>query len=161
MRNFVLFVLLLFVVSAWEILASPVISLAGIKPSLALIVLVYLSVYRGSFPALLFGFFWGIISDSASPELLGWNALIYVMIGYAIGFTKTHFDLGNLFAQLLLIFTAVFIHNTLYFLFFNFSEAGRILYIIGRFSLTSALYSTLLAGILFYILRRGSEKARI
>jgi len=158
MRHILIITVALFVVTAWDIALSPLISIAGLKPNLAIIFLVYLSLFQGNYPALFFAFFWGIIADSGSPEALGWSALIYIAIAFVITFIRTHFNWSNLTTQLIIVGIAVIFHDILYFLIFNLGEPGNILFITIRYTLPSALYTTALGtGLYFWLGVRASK----
>jgi rod shape-determining protein MreD len=160
MKNLILVIILLFFVSGWEILISPAISIFEIAPELPVIILVFLGLYYGFYSMLLFGFLWGIISSALSPEIMGWNALIMVVIGYGINFIRTHFNWDSTFNQIAVTFFAVLVHDILYFPVSNFGEAGRILIIAGRYSLPTAVYSTIFAGLIYFLFGRHTSRAR-
>lgn len=63
------------------------IALAGIKPDLALIVLVFAAVRRGSMTAQVGGFLSGLLEDVLSLAPLGFNALLRTMMGFFYGLT--------------------------------------------------------------------------
>lgn len=158
MKNTLLIIILLFALSVWEILIAPATRIFGVTPNIPVVILVFIGLYRGQIPAVVFAFLWGIIADSPSPEILGWNGLILILIGAGIGFFRTHFNWDNIGSQILLAFFAVFIHSILYFLVANISDSGRVLYIMWRYSLTSAIYSAVAAFILSFLLRSAGAK---
>jgi rod shape-determining protein MreD len=99
-----------------------------------------------------FAFFWGIIADSGSPEALGWNAMIYVVIAFIITFVRTHFDWSNLTTQMIILGFALLFHDILYFLIFNLSGQGSLFFVTIRYTLPSALYTIALgAGLYFWL----------
>ncbi|MBD3169609.1 MAG: rod shape-determining protein MreD [candidate division Zixibacteria bacterium] len=158
MKNTLLIIVLLFALSVWEILISPAVRIFGVTPNLPVVILVFLGLFRGQTPAVIFAFLWGIIADSPSPEILGWNGLILILIGAGIGFFRTHFNWDNIGSQILLAFFAVFVHSTLYFLVTNIGDPGRVLYIMWRYSLASAVYSAAAAFVLSFLLQTAGAK---
>ena len=63
------------------------VALMGVKPDLALIVLVFVAVRRGSMSAQVPGFLSGLLQDVLSLAPLGFNALLRTMIGFFYGLT--------------------------------------------------------------------------
>lgn len=63
------------------------VALAGVKPDLALIVLVFAAVRRGSMTAQVGGFFSGLLEDILSLAPLGFNALLRTLLGFFYGLT--------------------------------------------------------------------------
>lgn len=69
-------------------IASNLLSVGGITPDLLLLVIVALALHKGQFPAILFGFFSGLLFDIVSTDVLGSNALVKLVAGYVAGFFR-------------------------------------------------------------------------
>jgi rod shape-determining protein MreD len=63
-------------------------SIAGVKPDLAMIILIFTSYRRGRFIGELGGFFGGLIEDFVSLTPLGFHAVIKTFIGFLCGLTQ-------------------------------------------------------------------------
>ena len=71
----------------------PHLALASIKPNLMLIVTAAYGFMRGPKEGMLIGFFSGLIIDIQFGNILGFYALIYLLIGYVNGlFEQMYFD---------------------------------------------------------------------
>jgi len=63
------------------------VALRGVKPDLALIVLVFVAVRRGSMAAQVSGFLSGLLEDVLSLSPLGFHALLRTVLGFCYGLT--------------------------------------------------------------------------
>ncbi|PJA26986.1 MAG: rod shape-determining protein MreD [candidate division Zixibacteria bacterium CG_4_9_14_3_um_filter_46_8] len=150
MRDFASIVIWLFVASFWEVVVAPLVSIYGVKPDIGMIIVIYMALFNRNPVALIFGFFWGVVVDSMVPGNLGWSALLYLLVGYGIGHISTRFHWGTFAAQILLVFGAVAFYQTGHFVVLNFDEPNTFVFHFVRYGLTTALYSTLIWGLLRY-----------
>ncbi len=74
------------------------IALKGVVPDLALIVLVFTAVRRGSMTAQLSGFAGGLVEDLLSLSPLGFHAFFRTVVGFFYGLTS-----GNIFVDPILM----------------------------------------------------------
>ena len=63
------------------------VALKGVKPDLALIVMVFVAVRRGSMSAQVSGFLAGLLEDILSLAPVGFNALLRTVLGFFYGLT--------------------------------------------------------------------------
>jgi rod shape-determining protein MreD len=82
------------------------VALKGVKPDLALIVLVFVAVRRGSMAAQVSGFLAGLLEDSLSLSPLGFNALLRTVLGFFYGLTAGSIFVDPLLMPVLLILVA-------------------------------------------------------
>ncbi len=68
------------------------VALKGVKPDLALVVLVYVAIRKGSMVGQVSGFAAGIVEDVLSLSPLGYHALFRTVLGFFYGLT-----VGNIF----------------------------------------------------------------
>ena len=67
--------------------------LAGIKPNLLIIVTASFGFMRGSREGVLVGFVSGLLADIQFGDMIGFYALIYLLVGYINGmFQRLYFD---------------------------------------------------------------------
>jgi rod shape-determining protein MreD len=93
----------------------PVISIAGVKPDLLLLVLFFLGFKHDVIPAVIAGFLIGLAQDFYSPEILGQNALAKTIAGFFAGlFNEKVIRLDPLF-QLLMFSLMFLIHDTAFY----------------------------------------------
>jgi rod shape-determining protein MreD len=74
------------------------VAIGGVRPDLALIVLVFVALRRGAMVGQVAGFASGIVEDFASVSPLGFHMLLRAVIGYLAGLPA-----GNLFVDPLLM----------------------------------------------------------
>ena len=62
------------------------ISIASIKPNLLIILIVSFGLMRGRRSGMMIGFFCGLLSDIFFESIIGFNAIIYMWVGYLSGY---------------------------------------------------------------------------
>ncbi len=77
--------------------------LHSLEPSLIVIALVMVGVFRGSREGLIFGIVIGLIQDASFGSFLGESAFAYAMIGYVSGYIRSLFMRVSLLLSLLLV----------------------------------------------------------
>ena len=78
------------------------IAIAGVKPDLALVILIFAAQKRGSMTGQITGFFSGLLEDLLSLSPLGFHALMKSVIGYIYGFFKGNIFVDPLIAPIIL-----------------------------------------------------------
>ena len=68
------------------------IAVAGVKPDIALVILIFIAQKKGSMVAQITGFFTGLLEDLLSLSPLGFHSLMKSVIGYVYGLFR-----GNIF----------------------------------------------------------------
>lgn len=86
-------------------------ALASIIPNLLIIVTSSFGFMRGKKEGLLIGFFCGLLKDVMIGDLLGFYALIYMIIGYGNGFFRSIFYDDDVKLPLSLIAASDFIYS--------------------------------------------------
>lgn len=152
------FIIGLLGVVLYESLFRPWIAVGGAHPDLGLILTAYFALTRGAVEGLFFGFTSGLLIDVLHPSLLGWGTLLRLALGYWLGGFKDNLFLENFYSKGIIAGLAVVIYELGYHLAdTGFSPAGT-LYILGRYSLLGAVYSMVLAFVLFYVTGRKRKK---
>ena len=82
------------------------VALKGVKPDLALIVLVFVAIRRGSMAAQVSGFLAGLLEDVLSLAPLGFNALLRTVLGFFYGLTAGSIFVDQVLMPVLLILVA-------------------------------------------------------
>lgn len=78
-------------------------AIGGALPDLALILLVYYAHHNGSFPGEIVGFVTGIAFDALGAAPLGFHALMYTAVGYAVGILRQRVAFDPIFAPVLFV----------------------------------------------------------
>lgn len=152
------FLMSLVAVVVFESLLRPLIAVIGVHPDVGLVLTAYFALTRGAVEGLFFGFVSGFLIDVLNPSLLGWGMLLRLTLGFWLGGFKDNLFLENFYSKGIIAGLAVLAYEIGYQLAdTGFSVSGT-LYILGRYSLLGALYSTLLAFLLFYF--SGKRKPR-
>lgn len=140
-----IFLLLYLVVVIYQTLLAEVLSLGPARLDLSILVLIYVTLTRGTKQGIVFGFGLGILLDALNPAWLGLGSLIKGTLAYLIGYFKEKLFVENIFSKILLLFLTVLGNDVLYYLFlykFNLDRIGSVLLGVG---LPSALYTTAVA----------------
>ena len=122
--------------------------LAGIKPNLILIVTASFGFMRGQKEGMLVGFFAGLITDIQFGTILGFYALLYLVIGFVNGlFEQLYFD-EDIKLPLFLISVSEFLYGIIIYLlmFMLRSDFNRIIVpeLIYTIVITLGLYPLIL-----------------
>lgn len=134
-----------------------VIRIAGVKPDLLFITIVYMAYNFGSFYGEIVGFIGGIMHDSVSNAPLGLLTLPKVVIGFAVGMFGRNVIKSNLLTVTLLIFAASLIKGFIMLILsymFHEGSVGDIISII----LPESFYNSLLAPGIFFVFDKVFEK---
>ncbi len=130
------------------------IAIGGVRPDLALIILVFASLRRGSMVGQLSGFASGILEDLMSVSPLGFHPLMRAVIGYLYGIFAGNVFVDPFLMPMVLTVIATLIKGLLSGLIasvFGIASAG-FLYFAGRIWIEVG-YNAVLAPFLFALLR--------
>ncbi|MCI0595642.1 MAG: rod shape-determining protein MreD [candidate division Zixibacteria bacterium] len=152
------FVLGLLGVVLYESLLRPWAALGGAHPDVGLVLTAYFALTRGSVEGLFFGFVSGLLTDVLHPSLLGWGTLLRLTLGYWLGGFKDNLFLENFYSKGIIAGLAVVMYELGYHLADTGFSPAKTLYILGRYSLLGAVYSMVLAFLLFYFAGRTKKK---
>jgi rod shape-determining protein MreD len=135
------------------------VSVGQIQPDVILLVLFLIALLEGSFGATIAGFCTGLVQDIYAPETLGLNALCKSLVGFGLGYCQRGVFMESLAARALILFSAVLVHDILYFQISLWPEVGGALALVVRVGIPTALYTALLGYVVFYLMGR-KEKIR-
>ncbi len=134
-----------------------VIRIAGVKPDLLFIVIVYLAYSFGSFTGEVTGFIGGIFHDVVSRSPLGLLALPKVVLGFLIGMFGRGMFKNTIVTVAIMIFLASLLKGiiTLFLSYiFHQGSVSQVLDVI----LPEAFYNALVAPFIFILLDKIFEK---
>ena len=152
------FLVCLLAVLMYESLLHPLVTIAGVKPDLALIFTTYFALTCGSLEALIFGFVSGFFIDLLAPSLLGWGTLLRLGLGFWMGSFKDNLFLESFYSKGIIAGLAVLGYEIFYELVKSAFSLSATVYTLTRFSLPSALYSALVAFVWFYFAQRKKRR---
>lgn len=130
------------------------ISLADIMPNILLILVVSSAYMRGRMTGLLLGLFSGLLLDLSSGDyIVGLYALMYMLIGYFIGFTHKYYSNDDYTLPIIIIAVSDLIYG-FFFYIFEFLLRGRlnILFYLRRLILPEIIYTVAVSIILYKLL---------
>jgi rod shape-determining protein MreD len=129
------------------------ISIASIKPNLLVILIVSFGLMRGRRDGMLIGFLCGLLTDLFFESVLGFNAIIYLWVGYFSGYFYRIFYDDDIKTPLLLISVSDVACGIIQYAF-RFLMRGRIdfFYYLGRIILPEMFYTLILTIICYRIL---------
>lgn len=135
------------------------IAIASIKPNLLIILTVSFGLMRGRKDGMLTGFFCGLLTDIFFASTLGFNALIYMWVGYFSGnFYRIFYD-DDIKTPLFLICLSDLAYGVIQY-GFMFLLRGRthFFYYLGRIILPEVLYTLILTIFCYRLLYSVNQK---
>ena len=135
------------------------IAFASITPNLLIIITSAFGFMRGKKEGMFVGFLSGLLVDIFFNELIGFYALIFMVIGYVNGFFKRIFFPDEVKLPLALIAVSDFFCNLLiYFLLFWFRGRFSFGYYLLHTMLPELVYTMIVSVLLYFILLKVNEK---
>lgn len=157
MRRHVRYLAISIGVLLFQIATSQLLSLEGIVPDFLAIWIVYLALREGQLPATVWGFVIGLLLDILTGNFLGLSALTKTVCGFVAGYFfnehKTRLVLGS-YRFLLILLTAAFIHNVVYFLIYTQGSDLSFFQILFRYGIMTTLYTAVFSLIPIFIYAR-------
>jgi len=136
-------------------------SLVGAKPELLLLVTVALAMGEGPEIGAIAGFFMGLATDLVSEPPHGVTALVFVLVGYAVGRIRSQLQSAGAMTPMWVVLTATFVGSLalagIGFLFGQ--EFTAPLRIVRRAALVSA-YNALLTPFVYPVVKRLAARVR-
>ena len=122
-----------------------------IKPNLLIAVVSVIGLMRGKKEGVILGVASGLLLDVLSGSLLGFYALIYLLIGYLNGKIHHVFYVGDVKLPFIMIAISDVLYGlAVYFGLFFLKSDFRMFYYLGRIILPETIYTTLLMVIFYY-----------
>lgn len=133
-------------------------SFSSISPNLLIVVTAAFGFMRGKKEGLFVGFFCGLIMDIFFGSILGFNALVYMLIGYTNGIFKKIFYPEDVKLPIGLIAASDFI-SCLVTYFVQFFSRGRFEfgYYFVHIILPELVYTLILAVVIYFILLKVNQ----
>ena len=126
------------------------IAIAGIKPNVVIILLVLISYKYGKVPGMMMGFFMGLFLDLTESDYIGYYAVIYLTIGYLLGFSNKLYNGDSTLMPLGLVGMSDFVLNFLIFITgFLLRNRLDLPYYMMRIILPETIY-TIIVSVLLY-----------
>ena len=134
-------------------------AIADISPNLLIVVVSTVGFMRGKKEGMIVGFFCGILMDLFFGSVIGFYALIYVVIGYLNGFMTVIFFRDDVKLPLLFIGASDFAANIFaYFFLFLFRNRTDIGFYMLHIILPELLYTILVSLVLYFVLLKINDR---
>lgn len=147
-RNFIFIFLLILVCFLLQYSVFTRIPVINCAPNLMLLITFAFAYIRNKNAGMLVGFFSGLLIDIFFCEVIGYNALILLIIGYICGSLKKVYYSDSLFTQILIL-SLCDLGSSLIFYFFWFILRSRFAFVHNLlYVIIPEFLFTLLAGIL-------------
>jgi rod shape-determining protein MreD len=133
-----------------QVIIAPALSIFGIVPNLLLAFVIFLNINMTIIPSLTIIFILGVMQDLTTPNLLGINALCYLILSLLVSSFHQSLDKEKFLSHLIIIS----IVNLIYFIIFFIVQLAMAGYSIKLIPLVlfSILYNTALSIIFTYLL---------
>ena len=126
-RNLIIIIIILAAALLLQATLLERVAIKGVKPDIVLIILVFVSLRKGSMTGQLSGFISGIIEDLLSLAPLGFHAFSRTLIGFLYGLFEGNIFLDPVFMPLIVVAVATIIKailSSLVVLLFSISTSG-------------------------------------
>ncbi|HAA74447.1 TPA: rod shape-determining protein MreD [Candidatus Latescibacteria bacterium] len=120
------------------------IAIAGIRPDVVLIIVVYIGIRSGQLEATVFGFVSGFLLDVYNPEFMGVNALANSVVGFAVGYSRASIVAEDLRVQALALLIASLVHDILYFGLSSAANPAKMFTSLFRYGIGTAVYTAVI-----------------
>ncbi|MDS1029401.1 rod shape-determining protein MreD [Bacillota bacterium LX-D] len=120
--------------------------IAGTKPDLLLLLVVFSGLLHGHVVGAKTGFIFGLVEDLYTGSFLGLNAVSKMLVGYLVGWSETKIFKENLFIPALTSFVSTFLANIIYIVIAMLAGIDhKIIAYVWHDTLTLALFNACLA----------------
>ena len=129
------------------------IAIAGIKPNVVIILVVFIGYTYGKIPGMLMGFFMGLFLDLTEADYIGYYAVIYLTIGYLVGFCNKLYNGDSILIPIGIVGVSDLVLNLLIFITgFLLRNRLDLPYYIMRIILPEAIYTMIVAALFYRII---------
>lgn len=158
MRSIVFLILVLVAIILQSTLFN-FLQVAGVKPDLVLLLVVFNSFLRGSREGAFLGFLAGLFLDIFTGNYIGMNALSKMLIGYLVGLAEARFYKESVIIVSLVTFMVGILNFlVVYALMFYVNIAVSPYYALPQVILPAAVYTTLLVPLTYWKFYSSNEK---
>ena len=126
--------------------------LFGVFPQLMLVFTVFAGFFFREYSGIVYGFVSGLLLDSISTGIFGFNTIVLAFIGFACGITMTYLLNNNFISAVVTSFGFTFLYFLLKWLFFSVFVSDSPSFFLVKYFF-EAIYTSVL-GIIIYLLFR-------
>ena len=158
--KWVLYSLLLFVAFIFQTTVD-LFQIFGVKPIWILPVIMYIAIFEGEWAGAIFGVAGGLFWDIAANKLLGFNAIILLLLTVCAALLSMYLIRANFWNSLLVVLASALVQGLTDYVFcyLIWGHSGTYLILIKRI-LPTVAYTTAAAIPLFFLVRRIARAFR-
>lgn len=131
------------------------IAIAGISPNLYLVLLVAVAYRYGKTSGMAAGFLIGLLVDLVEGDVIGLYALIYLVIGYLLGFANKIYYHDDTTMPIFLVASSDFLFNFLIYVFgFLLRNRLHLFFYLRTIMLPEVLYTVVLSIFLYRLIHK-------
>ena len=128
-------------------------AIAGIKPNVVIILVVFIGYKYGKIPGMIMGFFMGLFLDLTEADYVGYYAVIYLTIGYLMGFVNKLYNGDfNLIPVGLIGVSDLMLNFMIFITGFLLRNRLDLPYYVIRIILPEAVYTMIVAALFYRII---------
>lgn len=124
--------------------------ISGVVPDCLLILVITVAYTRGQIPAMVTGFFSGILLDLCFSETVGFCAIIYMIVAFFAGYTHKIYYKRDFFMPGALLFAGELVYSFLYYVLFFLLRGKLELHTYFIYTILPRMLYTVLAGLALY-----------
>ena len=159
MKRRVITVLIIVVCFLLECTVFQKIAFASITPNLLIVITSAFGFMRGKKEGMFVGFLSGLVVDIFFSEMIGFYALVFMLIGYVNGFFKRIFYAEDIKLPLILIAASDFIYGHIVCIFmFIIRSRFNYLYYLNHIIMPELIYTILVTLILYQLILHINQK---
>ena len=157
--RYIIYAIVLLLLSVIHLTMMDFISVAGITPDLIIILIVWIALKEGHFPAIIAGFVCGLFLDIISLDVIGTNALSKLLVGFIAGFFYRMGAADSIIGSyrfIIIVLSCAVAHNLVYFFFYLKPSEVTFFTFFIKYGVAQSLYTTVFAifGLLVKIPRK-------
>jgi len=118
--------------------------ISGVVPNCLLVLVITISYTRGQIPAMITGFFSGLLLDLCFSETVGFCAILYMIVAYFAGYAHKIYYKRDFFVPGALMFAGELVYSFSYYILFFLLR--------GRLELHTYIIYTILPRMLYTVL---------
>lgn len=124
--------------------------ISGVVPDCLLILVITVAYTRGQIPAMVTGFFAGMLLDLCFSETVGFCAILYMMVAFLAGYTHKIYYERDYFVPGALMLAGEFVYSFLYYILFFLLRGKLKLHTYFIYTILPRMLYTVLVSLLLY-----------
>ncbi len=145
------FVVYLVFIALWVVILKDLTSIYYASINLPALIVLLVALYKSDLTATWFGFWAGLVASAGTPQLMGWQTLIMVILAITGSLAKVRLNLDALKAKLCLVAGGVLLHNVI---ILAITQSQDFPFLLLASAVTGVVYTTIAAW-LFFLLKEG------